>query len=47
MSKWGPLNSHSSRASSDLPTHSPLRVPTITIVSGMSPSLLVDGFSAS
>ena len=32
MSKCGPVKLHSSRASSEVPIHSPLRVPTISTV---------------
>ena len=40
MSKCGPVNSQSARASSELPIHSPLRVPTISTVLVM-PRILV------
>ena len=41
MSKCGPVNSQSSRASSDVPIHRPLRVPTINSVrSAMSSASL-------
>ena len=40
MSKCGPSNDHSSRASSDRPIHIPLRVPTIKMVLSATSSFL-------
>ncbi len=39
MSKCGPVKVQSSRASSDLPSHIPLRVPTMSTVSMPAPIL--------
>src|SRR4051794_26099097 len=38
MSKWGPVNSHSTRAASDVPIQRPLRVPTINNVRSAIPA---------
>ena len=40
MSKCGPVNSQSSRRSSDVPIHSPLRVPTSSTVPLMARAIL-------